>query len=200
MAFLNEDFDASEFDPRLRWLNEPRVWRVDAASSVLVLEPDAGTDFWRKTHYGFEADSGHVLSAVIAGDFVMTGKVRVKPVHQYDQAGLMVRVDGICWIKASVEYEVDGPSKLGVVVTNGGYSDWSMQNFNPAYDELRLRISRKASDFIVQHSQDGVVWEQLRVAHLSMDETVSMDCGLYACSPKGAGFRAEFDLLRIDRP
>jgi regulation of enolase protein 1 (concanavalin A-like superfamily) len=198
MAYLNQDFDASECDPRLRWLNEPGAWRVDPGASVLVLEPDAGTDFWRKTHYGFEADSGHFLSAAVSGDFVITGKVKFHPVHQYDQAGLMVRVDGTCWIKASVEYELDEPPKLGVVVTNGGYSDWSMQNFDPACRELWLRISRKNSAFLVEHSRKGSVWELLRMAHLSMNEAASMDCGIYACSPKSAGFRAEFDLLTIE--
>jgi uncharacterized protein len=199
MAFLDENFDANEFDSRVRWLNGSGVWRVDAASSVLVLEPDAGTDFWRKTHYGFEADNCQFLSAPVAGDFVVTGKVRFHPVHQYDQAGLLVRVDGTCWIKTSVEYECDDPPRLGVVVTNGGYSDWSVQNFDPARKELWLRISRKGSDFLVEHSSNGEAWELLRVAHLSMNEAASMDCGLYACSPKGPGFRAEFDLLRIER-
>jgi regulation of enolase protein 1 (concanavalin A-like superfamily) len=199
MAFLNEDFDTNEFDFRLRWLNESGGWRVDTASSVLVVEPAAGTDFWRKTHYGFEADTGPFLSADVSGDFVMTGKVRFLPVHQYDQAGLMVRVDGNCWIKTSVEYELDEPPKLGVVVTNAGYSDWSVQNFDPRRNELWLRISRRNSDFLVEHSWNGQAWELLRIAHLCMKDSASMDCGLYACSPKGAGFRAEFDLLRIER-
>jgi regulation of enolase protein 1 (concanavalin A-like superfamily) len=26
-----------------------------------------------------------------------------------------------------------------------------------------------------------------------------VECGLYACSPKEAGFRAEFDFLRLSR-
>jgi regulation of enolase protein 1 (concanavalin A-like superfamily) len=38
----------------------------------------------------------------------------------------------------------------------------------------------------------------IRVAHLNVSDHAKADCGLYACSPKGAGFRAEFDLLRID--
>ena len=83
----------------------------------------------------------------------MTGKVKFLPAHQYDQAGLMVRAGGNCWIKTSVEHEDDEPPKLGVVVTNGGYSDWSVQNFDPARNELWLRISRKNADFVVEHSQ-----------------------------------------------
>jgi regulation of enolase protein 1 (concanavalin A-like superfamily) len=199
MTFLDEHFDTNEFDPRLRWFNESGRWWSDTASSALVVEPQAGTDFWRKTYYGFEADTGHFLSAAVSGNFVMTGKVKFLPVHQYDQAGLMVRADGNCWIKTSVEYEEQEPPKLGVVVTNGGYSDWSVQNFDPARNELWLRISRKNSDFVVEHSHKGQIWELLRIAHLHAQASASIDCGVYACSPKGAGFRAEFDLLRIER-
>jgi regulation of enolase protein 1 (concanavalin A-like superfamily) len=199
MAFLNEEFEANEFDSRLRWFNEPSRWRVDASSSALIVEPEARTDFWRKTHYGFEADTGHLLSAVVSGNFVMTARVKFFPAHQYDQAGLMVRADGNCWIKTSVEYELEEPPKLGVVVTNSGHSDWSVQNFDSARNELWLRISRTGSDFIVEHSASGQTWELLRIAHLEVEPAASLDCGLYGCSPKDAGFRAEFDLLRIER-
>ena len=186
------------FDRRLVWFNEPRRWSVDAGSSVLVIEPEADTDFWRKTHYGFEADSGHLLSAAVSGSFVVTAKVKFFPKHQYDQAGLMVRVDGVNWIKTSVEYELDEPPKLGVVVTNRGYSDWSLQDFDSTRNELWLRISRTACDYIVDHSADELAWHSIRVAHLDAPPEAALHCGLYACSPKGSGFRAGFDFLRID--
>ena len=52
----------------------------------------AGTDFWQGTHYGFRVDNGHALLAEIGGDFALETRVRTQPVHQYDQAGLMVRL------------------------------------------------------------------------------------------------------------
>jgi regulation of enolase protein 1 (concanavalin A-like superfamily) len=171
---------------------------MDAGLSALVVETDPGTDFWRKTHYGFEADNGHFFYATVPADLVMMAKVKFLPVHQYDQAGLMVRVDRDCWIKTSVEYELDEPPRLGAVVTNAGYSDWSVQDFDRARSDVWLRISRKSSDFIIEHSDNGQTWKLIRVAHLNVSEHAKADCGLYACSPKGAGFRAEFDLLRID--
>ncbi len=195
---LNEEFNSDQLDSRLRWLNEPQRWRVDSKASALIVEPQPDTDFWRKTHYGFEADTGHFLYAPVDRDFVLTTHVRFAPAHQYDQAGLMVRVNGECWIKTSVEYELDDPPQLGAVVTNGGYSDWSVQDFDPMRHDVWLRINRRASDFIVEHSDAGITWRPLRVTHLDTRAAASTDCGVYACSPKGAGFRAEFDFVRID--
>eukprot|EP00939_MAST-03C_sp_MAST-3C-sp1_P002699 g2699.t1 len=56
----------------------------------------------------------------------MTTAFTLQPVSQFDQAGIMVRVDDDCWVKAGVEY-TDGMPRLSCVVTNEGYSDWSTQ-------------------------------------------------------------------------
>ena len=117
--------------PELSWHCEPARWSFDPLEHALRIEPEPGTDFWRKTHYGFEADNGHFLHANVAGNFTLAAQVRFRPVHQYDQAGLMVRLSPVCWLKTSIEYEVDGPSRLGAVVTSHGYSDWSTQASRP---------------------------------------------------------------------
>ena len=197
-SLLNERFSGSRLDARLRWLNPPAAWSVESAG--LVVRPAAETDFWQQTHYGFRADNGHYLHLEVTGDFSVTTKVRFHPAHPYDQAGLMVRVGPSCWIKTSVEYESEGPSKLGAVVTNRGFSDWSLQDFPRAPNEVRLRIRREAQDFLVEWASGaGESWELLRVAHLHEGASQPVQCGLYACSPKGGGFRAEFEFLEVIR-
>ena len=112
----------------------------------------------------------------------------------------MVRISPLCWLKTSVEHEPDGPSRLGAVVTNGGYSDWSTQEFPRKAPETWLRVRREGHDSIVDASNDGKKWSQIRMAHLSEDrEGVVVRAGLYACSPKGNGFAAEFMRLTIER-
>lgn len=197
---LHEDFRASALDPRLRWLNPPPIWSVDASLSALVVQPASPTDFWQQTHYGFRADNGHFLFTEIPGDFTITTKVRFHPAHQYDQAGLMVRVGPLCWIKTSVEYEPQGPAQLGAVVTNNGYSDWSVQDFPRETGEVSLRMRKNAADFIVEFAaEERTGWKLMRVAHLNLEHAAPLSCGLYACSPKGDGFRAEFAFLQIAR-
>lgn len=199
MGILHEQFDKRTLHPLLRWHCEPGRWAVEPERRCLRVEPEGDTDFWQKTHYGFEADNGHFLFAQISGDFVLTTEVRFHPVHQYDQAGLMVRLSPTCWLKTSVEYEPNGPSRLGAVVTNHGYSDWSTQDFPTGRNVVLLRIHRQAGDYVVEASFAEEDWNQIRVAHLREDhEGATVAAGLYACSPKGAGFVAEFSFLRID--
>jgi Uncharacterized conserved protein len=196
---LRESFDQPHLHPALRWHCEPARWRLDPSRACLRIEPDAETDFWQKTHYGFAVDNGHFLFAEMAGDFVLTTRVRFDPVHQYDQAGLMVRLSPSCWLKTSVEYEPEGPNRLGAVVTNAGYSDWSTQALPHGVHDVWFRVRAEGEDCIVEASRDGEAWEQIRMAHLleRVDAPV-VRCGLYACSPKGTGYAAEFSFLRIE--
>lgn len=201
---LDEDFCGERYDKRLRWHGPPSRWSM--GQSQLVVVPEAGTDFWQRTHYGFCADNGHFLGLPLDGDFILSTRVRFFPVHQYDQAGLMVRYLPGCWLKTSVEYEPDGPCRLGAVVTQGGYSDWSTQDFPAHRNELALRVRKQGDDFTVEYLEPGLLgaavtvpaWTQMRLAHLEPVEDRMLEVGLYACSPKGSGFRAEFGFLRIE--
>lgn len=196
---LLEDFSNPTLDARLRWHFEPSDWLVDPKASSLRIRPDAATDFWQRTHYGFEVDNGHFLHLEAEGDFVLTTRVTSCPCHQYDQAGLMVRISPSCWLKTSVEFEPDGPDRLGVVVTNAQYSDWLTQPLQKDVRTLYFRVCAEGCDYIVESSQDGQDWVQIRMAHLHERPSVkSVSCGLYACSPIKAGYEAEFSFLRFE--
>jgi regulation of enolase protein 1 (concanavalin A-like superfamily) len=188
---LRDPFAAASLPPALRWHCEPERWSLHPAEGLLRVEPDAATDFWQKTHYGFAADNGHFLYRDVAGDFVLTAQARFRPVHQYDQAGVMARVSPSCWLKASVEYEPDGPARLGAVVTNLSYSDWSTQDFPAGDGQVWLRVRREADDYRA--------WTQIRVAHLHEGRGLPIAAGIYACSPKAAGFVADFTEFTIHR-
>ncbi len=152
-------------------------------------------------------DNGHFLHLELEGDFTLSTRVRFYPAHQYDQAGLMVRFSPDYWIKTAVEHEPDEPARLGAVVTDHGYSDWSTQNAPTSLSELELQVKRQGNDYLVYFrevnlpgaSQGEKGWIQIRMAHLEPPQMTAIQCGLYACSPIGAGFRAEFDYLRVER-
>jgi len=192
---LNENFELPKLNDRLKWYHEPTSWKLK--NRQLQITPDESTDFWQRTHYGFKADDGHFLYAEVKGDFVLEARMQCNFKHQYDQAGLMVRVSDQCWVKTSVELETDEPNKLGAVVTNHGFSDWSTQDVDDDFTDYRLKISREGSTYIVAyfHTQSNE-WVQIRIFHL-FDE-LEVKVGIYACSPKKAPFSARFDYFHIE--
>jgi regulation of enolase protein 1 (concanavalin A-like superfamily) len=199
MAWLDETLAGPTLDVRLRWHNPPSDW--SPGRDGLVVRTAAGTDFWQGTHYGFRVDNGHLFAAQVDGDFVLETEVVAAPVHQYDQAGLMVRLSERCWLKTSVEAEPGEPSRLGSVVTNAGWSDWSTQDLDPDLARhVAFRVTRRGADYLVEaatapHGR----WSQIRLGRLHEDEGGPVLAGLYACSPKGEGFAATFKRLRIER-
>jgi regulation of enolase protein 1 (concanavalin A-like superfamily) len=199
MTWLDETFAAPTPDPRLRWSNPPPA--AGTGPDGLVVRTAAATDFWQGTHYGFRVDNGHLLAAGLSGDFRLETLVHGTPLHQYDQAGLMVRLSPQCWLKTSVEFEPGEPSRLGAVVTNVGWSDWSTQSIDPeAGRQVAFRITRRGADYLVEAALgQGAGWSQIRLARLNDDTGGEVTAGLYACSPKEAGFAAAFRYLRVER-
>lgn len=182
--------------PAWEWRHPPRRWELE--HEALTLWTEAATDYWQRTHYGFRADNGHFLFARVEGDFSLQASVAFRGVHQYDQAGLLVRFSESCWLKTSVEHEPDGPARLGAVVTNAGWSDWSTQDADKGLDLVTFRVRRVGRDYEVHWSRDGIQWSQIRIARLLEDDGGQIEAGVYACSPKAAGYSATFMGVRIE--
>lgn len=166
------------------WTNAPSRW---SPGPPLELVTDPDTDFWQRTHYGFQRDNGHFLAAPVRGDFTLVVSVDFAPNAQYDQCGALVRADPENWMKCSVEYETPDLSHLGSVVTVRGYSDWATEEVSSSVRDMSYRVRRSGEDFLIDWSQDGSSWHRLRVSHFPNcpDE---LAVGFYACSPTGRGF------------
>ncbi|MFE8703063.1 DUF1349 domain-containing protein [Cytobacillus sp. FJAT-54145] len=193
---LYEDFKGESLSDILKWRCEPSNWHVN--SSKLILETDEGTDYWQKTHYGFQVDNGHFLYTETMKNFRMTTMVEAFPKSKYDQAGLMIRFSKDVWVKTSLEYIPNGLSKLGAVVTNRGYSDWSTQYVDCKDIKLYYRISKIEQNCYVDFSWNGEVWNQIRIAHLDIQSDSTIKAGVYACSPQGEKQKVRFSFLTIE--
>ncbi|WP_082795379.1 DUF1349 domain-containing protein [Alkalihalobacillus trypoxylicola] len=194
---LKEDFNNESLNEMLTWRCEPKNWFLDKNTSQLVFQTDQETDYWQKTHYGLEVDNGHFLYTKTNKNFRITTKVKVLPKSKYDQAGLMIRFSKDIWVKTSLEYIPNGLSKLGAVVTNRGYSDWSTQYVDCQEVQLYYRISKIEQNCYVDFSWDGEEWNQIRIAHLDVPVKSTVLAGVYACSPQGKEQEVRIDFITI---
>jgi len=165
----------------------------------LTITTEPATDFWQRTHYGFQRDNGHALLRSVKEDFCFSARVRFRYAGQFDQCGLMVRIDGENWIKQSLEYEDASLGRLGSVVTNHGYSDWATTDTASDISALWYRVVRQRRDFFLYHSEDGQTYRQMRITHLPAADA-DVYVGVYACSPQTSSFRCHFDELALTRP
>jgi regulation of enolase protein 1 (concanavalin A-like superfamily) len=170
----------------LEWLNEPPSWEVE--DDVITMTAGPRTDFWRTTHYGFVRDNGHLYGRRMGGDFTAEVVVRAAYASQYDQAGLMLRVDAATWIKCGIEF-VDGRHFASAVVTRD-YSDWSVVPLTGDVSSLRLRVQREDSAVEVRYALGGDDLTLLRIAYFPDGDTL---VGPMCAAPDGEGFTATFE-------
>jgi regulation of enolase protein 1 (concanavalin A-like superfamily) len=175
----------------MEWWNEPRSWGLTEGGIWAHTEPS--TDFWRETHYGYTYDSGHFFYRKADADFKATVHLAGDYRYQYDQAGLMVRLDESNWVKAGVEF-VDGSLLFSVVVTRG-YSDWSMLAIGSALSELTIVLTRQRDAVTVEYGTEDQPTRMVRLAYLEPKRQAMI--GPMCCSPVGQGFVARFENLDI---
>src|ERR1700748_1424259 len=134
-----------------RWLNKPRSWQVNGGS--LTMTTDKQTDFWGEPHYGCVRDSGHFFGCTVEGAFTAQLRVRADYSEQYDQAGLMVRLDEERWVKAGIEL-CDGRPCLGSVLALTR-SDWATGLIEGDAGDFWIRATVSKGVLRLQASTDG---------------------------------------------
>jgi hypothetical protein len=175
----------------MQWLNEPASWQ--RTGDVLRVSVDPGTDFWRTTGYGYVHDNGHVYGEQLPGDLDVSVRVRGAFANQYDQAGIMLRVDEQTWLKTGLEF-FEGRPRLSTVLTMG-CSSWMVADLPPGTDEVTLRVSRRGDAVEVRYVAGEGAAEL--AALVFMPPGREMLAGIVCAAPEGGGFSVAFHDLRI---
>ena len=169
------------------WLNPPAALTRLGDTLIVTAKPES--DFWRTTSYGYVTDDGHCLLTSFPVGCAIEVTFVAELAEQFDQAGLMIRVDEHSWIKAGVEF-ADGLPQLGAVVTRG-LSDWSTAPVPEwAGTAVTLRASRTGDAVTVRARSGDGPWRLVRLAPLDPDAWAG--AGPFCCSPSPKGLTVCF--------
>lgn len=153
------------------------------------MRAEGGTDVWARTHFGFEAFSGHALQVPMPSGTVAEIAVSAGLDARYDQLGLLMSSGPTNWVKLMLE-RIGERLKVTCVVTEG-VSDAALCPFPHRKAEAVLRLALHP---------DAVVagW---RAAGRSRFETIRLcpvpgngpfRVGPMSCAPRSGGFEARF--------
>jgi hypothetical protein len=106
-----------------------------------------------------------------------------QPQSLYDQCGIVIYQDSENWFKCAVEYDNPEFSRLGSVVTNLGYSDWATTDVDTSLTDIFYRLSRRGQDFLIEFSEDGMTFQQMRIFHMHHPSRRSASACLPAAQP-----------------
>ena len=179
----------------MKWIREPKQYEVTEDKVEIITEPH--TDLWQRTYYHFRNDNAPVLQLETGEQFFsFVVKTDFDTKVRYDQSGIVMYLDSDNWLKASMEFENDQIQRLGSVVTNNGYSDWSSVDVDASVKSIWFRFSRREDDFCIENSVDGVNFKQLRICHM-FHAKEKINFGIYACSAEDSSFKATFTDMEI---
>jgi len=180
---------------RFEWTREPAEYTV--ADDCVTITTQPGTDLWQRTFYGFRNDNAPVFQMRTEEQyFSFVVRTEFEYRTRFDQCGVAMYLDSDNWLKASIEFENGGKQMLGCVATNNGYSDWSTTEISDSVKSMWYRFSRRASDFKLECSEDGVNFRQMRICHMWKGDG-EITFGIYACSPGESSFEAKFYDMEI---
>ena len=179
----------------LKWIRTPKQYKITESSIEIITEPH--TDLWQRTYYHFRNDNAPVLQMETDEKyFSFVVKTEFDTKVRYDQSGIVMYLDSENWLKASMEYENEQIQRLGSVVTNNGYSDWSSVDVDASIKSVWFRLSRRDDDFCIENSTDGINFKQMRICHMfNIKDKVKF--GIYACSAENSSFKAIFTDMEI---
>lgn len=173
-----------------KWLNKTVASNV--LENKIVIKTSSDTDFWKGTYYGLSYDNAPLVYFEDEEEmWTLSCKATFSSNTFFDQCGFAIYQDSNHWMKSGIEYQSNGFQQLFSVVTNRGFSDWAMWNYDKNKQDMYYRLSRRQADFLLEYSEDGQNFEMMRMFHLeNANEVVKV--GFFASSPGDSSFEAVF--------
>ena len=191
---------AKEVPACLEWLNAPASSSCTKDGLEVTCKSD--TDFWQVTHYlpAKRKTDGHMLlhrePLPLHKQWSVEACFTLKPIHQFDQAGIMVYGDEGHWLKTGIEY-VDGEPMMSCVVTENR-SDWSTRPWtNMNRVSVRLTVDKTTAMTVeCEVEEKKKRWEFMRLTSIAFPTPPRV--GIYACAPVDCGMSVVFHKLTIN--
>ena len=155
----------------------------------MKLSSNSQTDFWQSIHHNFRKDNGHFFYLKKNTDFSCIVHWRSENVTNFNQCGIMVRVDERNWFKASLMFQDKNVPELGSCLTVKGHSDWAGVMLNEHPSDVWYKLVKRKDDYMAFYSLDGKNYIRLRQFYIdSLGEDIKI--GAYLCSPQDNSFEA----------
>ncbi len=169
------------------WYNEPE--NVIFTDKEIKIVAKKETDFWQSKHHHFAKDNGHLFFLRKTNDFGIYVHWKANESANFNQCGIMVRLDDKNWFKASLMYQKPDEAEIGSCVTINGHSDWAGVLLANAPVEVWYKLVRQKDDFMVYYSLDGNKYIRLRQFYMNTTG-IELKAGAYICSPQTDRFEA----------
>jgi hypothetical protein len=176
------------------WYNEPQNVTFEEKNVKITAKPR--TDFWQSMHHHIRKDNAHFFYKTLKNNFTLVIKWHFKTAEDFNQCGVMVRIDERNWFKASVMSKSIKSPEIGSCLTVGAFSDWAGAPLKHMPNNIFFKLERKGDDFVCFYSLDGQKYIRLRQFYLRGIQN-EVKAGAYIAAPQDVGFEAVLDEIEF---
>lgn len=158
-TLYDDEFDTAQLNTRWSWIREDAShWSLTAAPGSLRIITQYGD-----LYQGYNNMRNLLLQPMPAEDFDVTTKLKIDPVAEYHQAGVILYQDDDNYLKLVRAYDRPwGGADVVFALERGGSFDHSFHQAVPnSAENLYLKLSRKGTWYRGYYSTDGAAWVPL---------------------------------------
>jgi regulation of enolase protein 1 (concanavalin A-like superfamily) len=170
----------------LFWENTPLHFHLD--SSHLFIEAGEKTDMFRDPNVAYNTDNAPKLLFVADSNFVLTAAIHPNFLNKWDGGAIVLKSDGLNWIKFCFEKDYTGQHRVVSVVTKG-ISDDCNSAAVPA-NTVFYKVAKAGNVITLYYSLEGRHWFLIR--HLVFNSPTPLKVGFLAQSPTGKSCKVLF--------
>jgi regulation of enolase protein 1 (concanavalin A-like superfamily) len=175
-----------------QWKNQPLAWEVGADGS-LTIQAGEHTNWFIDPTGNYARDSAPgVLFEPPDASFIVSAKVTVDFMTNFDAGVLQLRENDERWAKLCFEYSPQGHPMVVSVVTRGTSDDCNSVVIEGR--EVYLRVALTPQTIAFHYSHDGAYWHLVR--YFTLGKLENLRVGFAAQSPSGAQCTAVFSDIR----
>lgn len=195
-TLYDDEFDTAQLNTRWSWIREDAShWSLTAAPGSLRIITQYGD-----LYQGNNNLRNLLLQPMPTGDFDVTTKLKIDPVAEYHQGGVILYQDQDNYLKLVRAYDSPwGGADIVFALEKGGSFDHSFHQAVPrSVGSLYLKVSRRGTWYQGSFSTDGTTWTAL--GEYSQVNLVSPRFGLMAANgyvTSTPEISADFDFFRV---
>jgi regulation of enolase protein 1 (concanavalin A-like superfamily) len=178
--------------PPLSWQGAPAA--VGYTDDALRITAAAKTDWFCDPRTAIRRFDAAALTCEAIGNVLLSARVAVEFVSDFDAGALVVWKSDSCWAKLCLEYSAQHEPMIVSVVTRDSSDDCNSVVVGAG--NVYLRIATMGTAFAFHYSTDGRFWHFVRVFGLGAADTPTR-IGFLAQSPVGDGCTATFDDIHL---
>jgi len=167
---------------------ENKAEKFSATNNEMIMIAGEKTDMFRDPNVTYNTDNAPKLLFRPDNDFILIASIEHSFSSKWDGGAIVLRQDGLNWIKFCFEKDYTGAKRVVSVVTKNISDDCNSVEIKT--NKVYYKLAKAGNVITLYYSLEGKKWFLIR--HLQFDTDKNLTLGFLAQSPTGKKCEVKF--------